>query len=154
MGIVAMIAAGGVVKSGARLVAGAGVLGALVAMAQPLTLSAVDYGGVQITCGTGYVPDISVAARLDRINVDQHNLATSRLIVTDYVGQCQQVVHCRWGASAAAGVVGLGVMAAMAAASVKRSWRYFKLGGPGDEAPTRRSGGLSAADLLRREGRL
>lgn len=90
-------------RSFLNLLGTAAVLGALVAAAMPLGLSAVDRTGAPIPCGTAMSPDYGVAAKEDLLNLDQFTLVGPVFATSDYTQQC-------------AGIVGQRRMAAMSVA--------------------------------------
>jgi hypothetical protein len=82
-------------RSFLNLLGTAAVLGALVAAAMPLGLSAVDRTGVPIPCGTAMSPQNGVAAKEDLLNLDQHTLVGPVFTTSDYVGQCAEIIGQR-----------------------------------------------------------
>lgn len=135
-------AADGVLRNGVRLAAAAGVLGALVAMMQPLALSSVDHGGQPIPCGSGFHAVHDVSAALDRFNLEQHTLGGSVFVATDYTGQCDELVAYRRAASAVSAAIGGATLTAMAVLSARR--RRTHLSAP---SPIPQSAGYSAVDV-------
>lgn len=110
----------GLLRTGARLGAAAAVLGALVAMVQPLALASVDYTGRVIPCGRGFHTVHDVAGPLDRFNLEQHTLGGAGFIATDYTGQCNELVAHRRAASAVSGAAGVVTLAALVALALRQ----------------------------------
>lgn len=97
------------------LVGLAAVLGALISLYFPLALGAVDRTGTPIACGTGLHPDPSAAKHEDSLNHQEHHLVSTQYIVSDYSGECAQLIaERRW---MAAGVGGLGAVLVLVGAS-------------------------------------
>lgn len=117
------------------------MLGALVAMMQPLALSYVDYGGQPIPCGSGFHAEHDVTGPLDRFNLELHALGGNGFVATDYTRDCDELVAYRRAASAVSAAVGGVTLAAMAVFSLRH--RRAHLAGP---SPMPRSPGYSSVD--------
>lgn len=132
-------------RSFLNLVGTAAVLGALIAAAMPLGLSAVDRAGSPIPCGTALNPDYRVAAKEDLLNHDQFTLVGPVFATSDYKGQCAEIVGQR--RMAAMSVAGGGILilltvftapfAAQAAARVVASRRSRQAENAGPAEPVR-----------------
>lgn len=78
-----------------NLLGASAMLGAMVAVALPLGLNAVDRTGQPIPCGSAFSPDYEVAGKQDLLNLDQHTLAGPAFATSDYVVQCAGLVTNR-----------------------------------------------------------
>jgi hypothetical protein len=84
------------------------VLGALISLCMPLALGVVARNGTPIACGTGLHPDQSVARHEDSLNHQEHHLVSTQYILSNYIGECGQLISER--RRLAAGVGGLGTV--------------------------------------------
>lgn len=73
----------------------AAVLGALIALALPLSLHVVDRTGQRIPCGNGYRPSYEVSDREDALNRSSHDTGGPAFAVSDYGSQCSSLVAHR-----------------------------------------------------------
>lgn len=109
-------------RSTVNLLGASAVLGALIAASMPLGLESVDRAGVPIPCGNALRPSYEVAAKQDRLNLDQATLVGPAFIVSDYTSQCAEPITAR--RTAAGSVAGAGlalVLVSYAAPHVARS---------------------------------
>ncbi len=91
------------------------LLGALISLYFPLALGVVDRTGTPIACGTGLHPDPAAAKHEDSLNHQDHTLVSSQYIVSDYSGECAQLIsERRW---MAAGVGGVGALLVLVGAT-------------------------------------
>jgi hypothetical protein len=83
------------VSSFLRLLGAAAVLGALIALALPLSLHAVDRTGERIPCGNGFQASHDVARQQDELNRSHHDRGGPGFAVSDYGAQCAALVADR-----------------------------------------------------------
>lgn len=84
------------------------MLGALIALALPLSLHVVDRTGQRISCGNGYRPSYEVSDREDALNRSSHDQGGPAFALSDYGSQCSGLVaHRRLTALGVAGIGGI-----------------------------------------------
>jgi hypothetical protein len=88
------------------LVGLAAVLGALISLYIPLSLGVVDRTGTPITCGTGLYPDSSTARHEDSLNHQEHHLVSTHYLVSDYAGECGELIAARRWMAGGVGALG------------------------------------------------